>query len=75
MQYPLRETATLAQYHGIAARARYAGGRTGRRVVTRITFASPRDANQWYNWPDYASLAALRQKAARWRVYILGGIP
>jgi uncharacterized protein (DUF1330 family) len=44
-------------------------------VVTLITFASPQDANQWYNSPDYASLAALRQKAARWRVYILGGIP
>jgi uncharacterized protein (DUF1330 family) len=44
-------------------------------VVTLITLASPQDANQWYNLPDYASLAALRQKAARWRVFILGGVP
>ena len=44
-------------------------------MVTLITFASPQDANQWYNLPDYASLAALRQKAPRWRVYSLGGVP
>jgi len=41
---------------------------------TLIAFASPQDANQWYNSPDYANLAALRQKTTPWRVYIPGGI-
>jgi uncharacterized protein (DUF1330 family) len=77
MQYLQREPAILAAYHGrILARAlpdmREGGPPDG--VVTLIAFANPQDANQWYNSPEYASLAALRQKAATSRVYLISGI-
>ena len=77
MQYVQRETATLAAYRGrVLARALpdVREGAAADGVVTLIAFASPQDANQWYNSPEYASLAALRQKAATSRVYIVSGI-
>ena len=77
MQFLKREPATLAAYHGrILARALpdvHEGAPTDG-VVTLIAFASPQDANQWYNSPEYGSLSALRQKAATWRTYIISGI-
>ncbi len=77
MQFLEREPATLAPYHGrVVARALpdVREGAPADGVVTLIAFASPQDANQWYNSPEYAGLAALRQKAATSRVYIISGI-
>ena len=77
MQFLQREPATLAPYHGrIVARALpdVHEGPPADGVVTVIAFASPQDANQWYNSPEYSGLAALRQKAATSRVYIVSGI-
>ena len=77
MRYLQREPATLAAYHGrILARALpdVREGAPPDGIVTLIAFASPQDANQWYNSPEYASLVVLRQKAATSRVYIISGI-
>lgn len=77
MQFLQREQATLAPYHGrVLARALpdVREGASADGVVTLIAFASAQEANQWYNSPEYAGLAALRQKAATSRVYIVSGI-
>lgn len=75
-EYVRHEPAALGAYHGsILARAlpdpREGAPPDG--VVTLIGFASAQAANQWFNSPEQASLAALRQKAATSRVYILSG--
>jgi len=77
MQYMQREPVTLAAYGGrIVARAlpddREGAPPDG--MVTIIAFASPQDANHWYNSPEYMALSALRQKAATSRIYIVSGV-
>lgn len=77
MQYLQREPGTLSAYHGrILARALpdVREGAPPDGVVTLIGFASAQEANQWFNSPEQAHLAALRQHAATSRVYIVSGI-
>jgi uncharacterized protein (DUF1330 family) len=75
-EYVRHEPAALGAYHGsILARA-LPDPREGTPpdgVVTLIGFASAQAANQWLNSPEQARLAALRQKAATSRVYIISG--
>ena len=77
MDYVRREGATLAPYRGrVVARAlpdvREGAAPDG--VVALIAFDGARDANHWYNSPDYQRLAAERQKSATARVYVLSGV-
>ncbi len=77
IQYVRQEPAALAAYHGrILARA-LPDAREGTPPdgdVTLIGFASAEAANQWFNSPEQARLAALRQHAATSRVYVLNGV-
>jgi uncharacterized protein (DUF1330 family) len=76
-EFVRREPATLDPYHGrILARALpdVREGAPANGIVTLIGFPSPQDANRWFNSPEYASLSALRQKAAASRLYIINGI-
>jgi uncharacterized protein (DUF1330 family) len=77
IQYVRQEPAALAAYHGrILARA-LPDAREGTPPdgdVAIIGFPSAQAANQWFNSPEQAKLAALRQQAATSRVYVLNGI-
>jgi uncharacterized protein (DUF1330 family) len=75
-EYVRHEPAALGAYHGgILARALpdVREGTPPDGVVTLIGFPSAQAANQWFNSPEQASLAALRQKAATSRIYIVSG--
>lgn len=75
-EYVRHEPAALGAYHGsILARALpdVREGMPPDGVVTLIGFPTAQAANQWFNSPEQASLAALRQKAATSRIYILSG--
>lgn len=77
VEYVRREGATLAAYHGrVLARAlpdtREGAPPDG--MVTLTAFASPQDANQWYNSPEHRVLQPLQEKAASARVYIVSGV-
>lgn len=77
MQYLQREPASLAPYHGhVLARALpdVREGAPADGVVSLIGFGSPQEANQWFNSPEQAHLATLRQHAATSRVYVISGI-
>jgi uncharacterized protein (DUF1330 family) len=76
-EYMRREPATLAAFHGrVVARALpdMREGAPAEGIVTIYAFNSPEDANRWYNSPDYSKLLALRQQAAKSRVYFLSGV-
>ena len=76
-EYVRHEPAALGAYHGSILTRALPEAREGTPpdgVVTLIGFPSAQAANQWFNSPEQASLAALRQKAATSRVYILSGI-
>jgi uncharacterized protein (DUF1330 family) len=76
-EYVRREPAALAAYHGrILARALpdVREGAAPEGVVTLIGFPTAQAANQWFNSPEQAQLAALRQRAATSRLYVLNGI-
>lgn len=76
MEYVEREGATLGAYHGrILARAlpdtREGSAPNG--TVTILAFDNLQDANRWYNSPEYAALARLRQRSATSRLYFVDG--
>jgi uncharacterized protein (DUF1330 family) len=76
-EYMRREAATLALYHGrVVARGLpdVREGTPADGAVTIYAFDTPKDANQWYDSPEYASLKSLRQISAKSRVYFLFGI-
>ncbi|HXC26477.1 MAG TPA: DUF1330 domain-containing protein [Stellaceae bacterium] len=75
-EYVRHEPAALGAYHGsILARALpdVHEGTPPDGVVTLLGFPTAQAANQWFNSPEQASLAALREKAATSRVYIISG--
>jgi uncharacterized protein (DUF1330 family) len=76
-EYMQREPATLTAFHGrVVARALpdTREGAPAEGIVTIYAFNSPEEANRWYNSPEYGKLTALRQQAAKSRVYFLSGI-
>jgi len=77
MEYVRREAATLAPYHGRTLARALPDVREGAPpdgMVSILGFDSARDANHWFNSPEYSNLAPLRQRSATSRVYILDGI-
>jgi uncharacterized protein (DUF1330 family) len=76
-EYMRREAATLTLYHGrVVARGLpdVREGTPADGAVTIYAFDTPKDANQWYDSAEYASLKSLRQISAKSRVYFLFGI-
>ena len=76
-EYMRREPATLGEFHGrVVARALHdvREGAPADGIATIYAFNSVEDANRWYNSSDYSKLSALRQQAAKSRVYFLSGV-
>jgi uncharacterized protein (DUF1330 family) len=76
-QYMRLEPAGLASFHGrVAARGLpdVREGAPAEGIVTVYAFNNPEDANNWYSSPEYAKLIALRQQAAKTRLYFVTGV-
>jgi uncharacterized protein (DUF1330 family) len=76
-EYRRQVPATITKYGGrFLARGGKAepleGGWQPNRMVV-LEFPSFEQAKQWYHSPEYAPLIALRQKASRGRLVLVGG--